>query len=620
MDAPSPSAARRPRRLWFPLAIAAGALALAGLVALAALALAERGRLPANATVAGVDVGSMKVEEARALVRAAAARRLHRPIVLTAPGLELETSGRELGAEPDVDDALERADDAGLLARLRARIGLADEQAVAVRFRLDQAELSTLHERLARRLDREPRSAEVRVRAGVIAVVPGEEGATVRFAALERTLAQLPATVGVPLATVSPEISTAAATRARRVAESLLGESRTIRAGARDVVLRPGLLRRALRFEPDARKLVVTLSTDVLAQALRPRLRRLELPARDAQLVVAGKRVRVRPSRPGRELDLERIASSLVRNRSSRVHRARFVPVAPALTTEQAERLRVTQLVSEFTTYYSCCQPRVTNIQRAAELLDGTIIRPRGTFSMNEALGKRTEENGFVAAPQIYNGRLEDAVGGGISQMATTLYNAAFFAGIKLVAHQAHQFYISRYPMGREATVSWGGPELVFRNDWPAAILMKVSAGDTSVTVRFYSTKLGRRVETETGEPYAFRAPETITISNPSLPPGTTSVVQSAGASGFTVQYTRKVFRGADLVKDERYTVRYDAQNAIVEVGPPKKAVPAKPKPPKAKRTPPVGGDPADGAPGEGSGAAEGHPAREAAGERSPAG
>jgi hypothetical protein len=173
--------------------------------------------------------------------------------------------------------------------------------------------------------------------------------------------------------------------------------------------------------------------------------------------------------------------------------------------------------------------------------------------------------------------------------------------------------------MGREATVSWGGPELVFRNDWPAAILMKVSAGDTSVTVRFYSTKLGRRVETETGEPYAFRAPETITISNPSLPPGTTSVVQSAGASGFTVQYTRKVFRGADLVKDERYTVRYDAQNAIVEVGPPK-AVPAKPKPPKAKRTPPVGGDPADGAPGEGSGAAEGHPAREAAGERSPAG
>jgi vancomycin resistance protein YoaR len=615
MEALSPSPARRPRRAWLLLALAAGAMALAVLVALGAFALAERGRLPANATVAGVDVGSMRVEEARALVVAAAAGRLGRPILLTAPGVELQTSGRELGAEPDVDEALERADDAGLLARLRARIGFADEQGVAVRYQLDRVELSTLHERLAQRLDREPRSAEVRVRARGIAVVPGEDGLAVRAGALGRALARLPESVGVPLATVPPEVSTAAATRAGRVAESLLGEPRTIRAGERSVVLRPAQLRRALRFEPQAGKLTVTLSSDALARTLRPRLGRFELPARDAQLVVAGKRVRVRPSRPGRELDLERIASSLVRNRSSLVHRARFVPVAPALTTEEAKRLRVRELVSEFTTYYSCCQPRVTNIQRAAELLDGTIIRPRGTFSMNEALGKRTEENGFVAAPQIYNGRLEDAVGGGISQMATTLYNAAFFAGIKLVAHQAHQFYISRYPMGREATVSWGGPELVFRNDWPAAILMKVSAGDTSVTVRFYSTKLGRRVETATGEPYGFRAPETITISNPSLPAGTTSVVQSAGASGFTVQYTRKVFRGARLVKNERYTVRYDAQNAIVEVGPPKKAVPAKPKPPKAKPAPPAGGAGATE-----RGRAESDPALEASGERSPAG
>jgi vancomycin resistance protein YoaR len=599
---------RRPRRAWLPLALAAGALVLVAAAGLAALALAERDRLPAGVTVAGVEVGSMRVDRARALVRADAARRLDRPILLTAPGVELETSGRELGAEPDVDRAIARADDAGLLTRLQARLGLGEERAVPVGYRLDPVELAALQKRLARSLDREPRSAEVRVRASGVAVVPGEAGLAVRQSALGRALTSLPESVGVPLATVPPEVSTAAATRAQRVAESLLQEPRTIRAGERSVVLQPALLRRALRFEPTGGKLAVTLSPDALGRALRLRLHRFEVPARDARFVVEGKRVRVRPSRPGRELDLDRIASSLVRNRASLVHRARFVPVAPALTTEQAEELDVTELVSEFTTYYSCCQPRVTNIQRAAALLDGTIIRPRGTFSMNEALGKRTEENGFVAAPQIYNGRLEDAVGGGISQMATTLYNAAFFAGIKLVAHQAHQFYISRYPMGREATVSWGGPELIFRNDWPAAILMRVSAGDTSVTVRFYSTKLGRRVETETGEPYAYRAPETITISNPSLAAGTTSVVQSAGASGFTVQYTRKVFRGQRLLKDEHYTVRYDAQNAIVEVGPAKKAAPVKPKRPKAEPGRPKGA----GAPGDA--------ALEASGQRSPAG
>jgi vancomycin resistance protein YoaR len=357
-------------------------------------------------------------------------------------------------------------------------------------------------------------------------------------------------------------------------------------------------------------RLAVSLDPAVLARALGPRLRRLERPPRAAEFVTNGRRVKVRPSRPGRALDVERFARSLVKNPDSAVHRARFVLVEPAFTTEEAEKLGISERISEFTTYYSCCQPRVTNIQRAAQLLDGTIVRPGETFSMNDALGERTVERGFVAAPQIFNGRLEDAVGGGISQIATTLYNAAFFAGVKLVAHQAHQFYISRYPMGREATVSWGGPELVFRNDWRAAILMRVSAGDTSISVRFYSARLGRRVETETLEPYAYRSPATIRVTNPSLPPGATSVVQSAGASGFTVQYTRRVFRFDRLLRDERYTVRYDPQNAVVEVGPPKKPKPnPKPKPPGAG----AGGDPSGQGPA-------GDSAREASAARVPAG
>jgi hypothetical protein len=102
----------------------------------------------------------------------------------------------------------------------------------------------------------------------------------------------------------------------------------------------------------------------------------------------------------------------------------------------------------------------VTNIQRGAEIIDGTIVGPGERFSLNDVLGRRTIERGFVEAPQIYAGRLEDAVGGGVSQIATTTYNAAFFAGVQIVTHQPHEFYISRYPMGREATVSWGGPEL----------------------------------------------------------------------------------------------------------------------------------------------------------------
>ena len=121
------------------------------------------------------------------------------------------------------------------------------------------------------------------------------------------------------------------------------------------------------------------------------------------------------------------------------------------------------------------------------QILDGMVVQPGGTFSLNEALGRRTEERGFVFAPQILAGRLEDAVGGGVSQISTTLYNAAFFAGLELIAHQPHEFYISRYPMGREATVSWGGPEMIFTNDWKAGLLIKVSAWSTAS--RFASTR-----------------------------------------------------------------------------------------------------------------------------------
>lgn len=256
---------------------------------------------------------------------------------------------------------------------------------------------------------------------------------------------------------------------------------------------------------------------------------------RNARLSIEGKRVNVVPGVDGRMLDREATAAVLVRDPAARTHQVRFRLTAPATTTAELDALRIRELVSEFTTYYPPGQPRVVNIKRAAELLDGRIIKAGGTFSMNRALGERTLERGFVPAPSIYAGQYVDSVGGGISQVATTLYNAAFFAGLELVAHTPHSYYIDRYPVGREATISWGSLDLVFRNDWDAAVLLKVEATDTSITVRFYSSSLGRSVETTTSEPFAWTGP-----------------------AGFTVDYTRKVFKDGRLVSDEKFRTRYD--------------------------------------------------------------
>ena len=382
-------------------------------------------------------------------------------------------------------------------------VGIGAAENIAVAYRLGPVRAAELANRLDKLFGEKPLNAGLVVDGVAVSVSAPAPGTLVDRGALRQGLRAIPPELGVSLRREVPAVGVAEARIAQRAATRLLDGPREVHYRDRSAELSASALGDLLTTTPERGRLRVGLDPAGLRAALVPRLGRFEREPADARFAVEGPRIRVVPAAPGRRLDGEQIGSSLVRNLAARVHRARFVVAEPKLTTEAAKQLRISELISEFTTSYPCCPPRVTNIKRAAELLDGTIILPGKAFSLNGALGKRTEAKGSVSAPQIFNGRFEDSVGGGISQVATTLFNAAFFSGIKLVAHRAHQFYISRYPMGREATVSWGGPELIFRNDWPAAILMKLAASDSGITVRFYSTKLGRRVTTTTGKPYA---------------------------------------------------------------------------------------------------------------------
>jgi len=155
----------------------------------------------------------------------------------------------------------------------------------------------------------------------------------------------------------------------------------------------------------------------------------------------------------------------------------------------ELESLGIVEQVSSFTTNHACCQNRVKNIQRFADLMQGVIIRPGESFSLNGHVGRRTVEKGFVADGAINLGVLEPQVGGGISQYATTFFNASFFAGLEFLEYQSHSLYISRYPRGREATISWPRPDLKVQNNTPYGILVWNEYTPTSITVSFYSTK-----------------------------------------------------------------------------------------------------------------------------------
>ncbi len=155
----------------------------------------------------------------------------------------------------------------------------------------------------------------------------------------------------------------------------------------------------------------------------------------------------------------------------------------------ELEELGIVELVSTFTTSHPCCANRVVNIQLFADTIRGAIIEPGETLSLNGYVGQRTKEKGYLQAGAISRGNLEPQYGGGVSQVATTTFNTAFFAGLDIVEYQAHSLYFSRYPEGREATISYPRPDLKIANNTPYGVLLWTEYTPTSITVSMYSTK-----------------------------------------------------------------------------------------------------------------------------------
>jgi vancomycin resistance protein YoaR len=529
---------RRPETL-----IAVVALAVVAITVLAVLAARVLGgsddRVPAGVSIGGIPVGGLTAEQAERVV-AARAEPPPREVEIALPGepgFPLRVPVAELAPTPRarlaVLSALRRP---SLSDRLLSEIGVRERtRDLPLRYRPDPSALDGRVAAIAARVDRPPADAKVVVRSSKLEIAAAANGRAVDQAELRRRLAGLPRRVEVPVATVAPAVTDAAARLAYARAAALAERPVAVRGAGRAARVRRPARLDALRFRTENGQIAVSLDRNAIVAAVAPAFAGIVRPPSSATFAVSGTRVAVVPSREGRRLDGEAIARRIERRPAARAVRIALVPLPPERSTADAQRMRIRELVGQFTTPHACCEPRVTNIRRAASILDGQIIPAGGTFSLNTALGERTRARGFVSAPQIGEGGvLEDAVGGGVSQTATTVYNAAFFAGLQIVTHTPHEFWITRYPPGREATVSWGGPELIVKNDWPAAVLVKAYDTGTSLTVQMYSAKLGRGVSTESfGDPVA--------------------------GAAFSVEYTRVVRQRGDVKRDERYSWSYEA-------------------------------------------------------------
>jgi len=225
------------------------------------------------------------------------------------------------------------------------------------------------------------------------------------------------------------------------------------------------------------------------------------IPARNAYFDFTGGVVRILPGTVGVgccTIDtVERMESVMLDSSPGSRRRVRLDPefIAPAVSETDLVDLQVTKQLSSFTTTYRPGESRVRNIHKIADMLSGTVVRPGESFSVNQAVGERTAASGWVSAGVIENGSFKQSPGGGISQFATTLYNAVYNAGLEINTHTPHSVYISRYPYGREATLSYPEPDLVFTNDTPGGIVVWAVHTYSSLTVAIYGHDDGRRVE-----------------------------------------------------------------------------------------------------------------------------
>jgi vancomycin resistance protein YoaR len=432
-----------------------------------------------------------------------------------------------------------------------------------------------LAERLSVALPK-PRRAQVVTRRGEFSVIPSLPGDAVDpeqlLASLEKAALTDARTLSPALTHVEPELTTSAAEEAVAAARKLVSEPIVLSFKGEDVgALAPRRLARLVRFRPAGERFRVTFAPDRIAKAVEPFLSRWRERAVNARFVVDGKHVQVRPSRPGLAPDGPWISDSITAAAGSSIRRAslRLKQTRADLTTAEANKLGIREQISTFTTDMGTSSSnRIHNVQLMAEYIDGTIVEPGHVFSFNDRVGPRTAERGFREGQMIIGSLLLPSIGGGVCQTATTLFNNAFDLGLPIVERHNHSFYISHYPLGRDATVSWGGPDFAFRNDLKTGILIKTSYTSSTLTFSFYGTDPGRRVLASTGPRVHWRSPQVSYALDPYAPRGSVRTVAGSNQSGFDVTVTRKVYEHGKLKRRDAFTSAYIAVGPTTIYGP----------------------------------------------------
>lgn len=530
-------------------------------------------KIPEGTTVAGVDIGGMTAAEATPLLDQKFAPAHSQPINVTAGKSTTEVNPADAGLSFDAEATIEKADAVRSWSPVKLWKHFTGGGEIEPVIKADDKLIAKVAAKVNKRAGTPFKDGDVVIKKGKIKTTQPVAGEGVSDDALRTALAGQLLVEGdrkadVPLAELTPDVDEADVQEAvDKVATPAVSGPITLKFEKTPVELSPKEFGDAIRFDPKDGELQASVAPSKLKKVLKKALADDAAKPVDATIKMVNGAPKVIPAKPGvtfNQKDLEAVFLDIVTAaRGERTVDVKSKVAKPKVTTEEAKAWGVKEKVSTFTTNFPYAEYRNVNIGRAAELVNGTVLAPGDTFSMNGIVGERTAANGFTKGWMIQNGVFREDYGGGVSQMATTTFNAMFFAGLQDVEHKAHSLYISRYPIGREATVAWPSLDLKFKNNTKYGVLIRSwvnpasGSSQGSVTVEMWSTKIWD-IKARTGERYDFKSPGKRKITDGNCE-------NTVGAQGFSINVWRDFYNAASGAKVDTETFKtvYSPQDEV---------------------------------------------------------
>ena len=519
--------------------------------------------VPSSTTVSGVPIGGMSPASAQRTLERALADKARQKVVLKSGDKTFELDPAAAGLALDLPGTVDGLSGFSLKP-VDLWHGLTGGDDAPLKTTVDRAKLEAALGEAGDTLDTAVVQGGITFPQGKVQVTQPVEGARLEIDGTADVVAQRWPTSGplqarfdvTPSAVTSQEVGRA---NTEFATPAMSGPVKVV-VGAKSFSVAPAAYAPAIAMKADtAGKLTPAFDDAKLVAAVRKAATAagLEAKPRDAKITLNGTRAVVLPSAAGVALDDKSVMAAFVPalTASPRTATVTTTVVQPKLTTAAAEKIKPREVISTFTTNFPYNPPRTENISIAARTINGSFVAPGDSFSLNAALGPRTAAKGYNEAPVIINGRLTKDYGGGISQLSTTLFNAIFFSGARIEEYHPHSFYISRYPEGREATISWPDVDNRFTNDTGYGILIQAYVSNGSVTVTFHGTKVWD-VSASKGPRRNIVQPKTIVDNKPGC-------VTQAPSPGFDVTVTRIFRKGGSVVKTSSFSTHYIPEDKV---------------------------------------------------------